>query len=390
MAKENRRKKVLLISGSSKPIPAVEGGAVESLTEKLIQNNKDNDEVELFVLSESNDSMITRNPHYLFYPPKKSSLKEFSRKLHNLFFQTMKYTYIKQELLESLKVILEQKDFDEVIVLNYGVYCSKIRAFYNGKISLFLHNDYLNQQSYQYKQTLAATDRVISVSAFIENKVKSLMTSDELEFSIVENGIDLNQYIPISQEEKERLQKQLDLSGFQFVFLFSGRIDKSKGVRELVSAFKDFNQRDVVLIIAGAPAKSYKKQFLKSIEDNQVTVKYIGKQSQHNLVKYYQVADLCIIPSIVEESFCLVNIEAQACNTPVIATKSGALRDYYFGQKELSIEANRDNLRDELSKAMVFFKDNAKYLKTIDYRKHAKKYSVDHMYGQFLQEVSHS
>ena len=53
-------------------------------------------------------------------------------------------------------------------------------------------------------------------------------------------------------------------------------------------------------------------------------VKFVPPTSRAELVKWFQAASVCVVPSH-SESFGLVAIEAQACGTPVIAARVGGL-----------------------------------------------------------------
>lgn len=385
-----KRKKVLLISGSNKPIPAIEGGAIEKLTEQLVEKNLSSDDnIELTVLSEGRNYFKKIQPNYYYYKKKYNYPKEIIRKIHNQIFFSKQYTNIKNNLLQSVKRLVKENHYDEIIVLNYGIYCIYIRKFYSGKISLFLHNDYLNRKSYKYKEVLNSVDQVISVSEFIEDKVRKIEKKPNIvDLSIVSNGIDLNLFKPEKDATKlSSLRKQLNLRESSIILLYSGRIDPTKGVKQLIRAFKRLGYENTVLLLVGEVSNKYRKDFYHSIRGMESQIKYVSSVAQDELVKIYQLADLCLIPSIVEESFCLVNIEAQACNLPVIATKSGALTKKFYGLKEMHIDNNELNLEANLVKAIQFFINNRIYLSSINYRENAMNYSVNQMYSQFINCV---
>jgi len=57
------------------------------------------------------------------------------------------------------------------------------------------------------------------------------------------------------------------------------------------------------------------------LQDN---VKFLGFIKEQDLVKYYQAADLFVLPTLAYEGFGLVTLEALACGTPVLGTPAGA------------------------------------------------------------------
>ena len=70
------------------------------------------------------------------------------------------------------------------------------------------------------------------------------------------------------------------------------------------------------------------KDLQKQVEElNLKDVVFLGDQTQENLNKLYNIADVLAVPSRVE-GFGLVAIEALACGTPVIATNNGGMVDF--------------------------------------------------------------
>ncbi|WP_338646153.1 glycosyltransferase [Flavobacterium sp. KS-LB2] len=101
-------------------------------------------------------------------------------------------------------------------------------------------------------------------------------------------------------------------------FLFIGRLSEEKGIAVLLKAFKD---SPFVLKIAGdGPLK----ELVLNLAKQSCNVIYLGNLTTEKVTEELQKTQALIFPSICYEMFGLVNIEAFANQTPVIASKIGA------------------------------------------------------------------
>jgi glycosyltransferase involved in cell wall biosynthesis len=103
-------------------------------------------------------------------------------------------------------------------------------------------------------------------------------------------------------------------------FLFVGRLEVIKGLRTLIELWKRVPTFD--LLVAGTG--TYEKQLRAQAASNP-HIKFLGPLSQRELGALYFHALACIVPSITYETFGIINIEAFARKTPVIARDLGAL-----------------------------------------------------------------
>jgi glycosyltransferase involved in cell wall biosynthesis len=102
------------------------------------------------------------------------------------------------------------------------------------------------------------------------------------------------------------------------VFVYAGRLESSKGVEQLVDAFR--NRPGYELLIAGDGALAGK---LKSACGDCPHIRFLGSLPKDQLAELLRDADAVISPAWGPEAFPLVNIEAMSCGTPVIARRSG-------------------------------------------------------------------
>ena len=151
-----------------------------------------------------------------------------------------------------------------------------------------------------------------------ENTRKLLLElgiEEERTFSL-NYGVDGEKYHP------DFKKKENDL------LLFVGAFEERKGVHVLLEALRLINQ-PIRLVLAGPTRDEiYSSGLLKKVSElNKDTfhkIKFLNYLDEESLIDYYQKASILICPSLAEE-FGIVAIEALACGTPVVASRTGGL-----------------------------------------------------------------
>jgi glycosyltransferase involved in cell wall biosynthesis len=144
------------------------------------------------------------------------------------------------------------------------------------------------------------------------------------------------------------------------LLLFVGRITYSKGLHILLESLR-YLQKRIHLVIIGPSAwdVEYFEEMLKQIDAENKRglhkITYLGEQEQTDIIKWYQRASIFVLPSF-REAFPVVNLEALACETPVIATNIGAIPEVVqHGKNGLLIPTN-DAIK--LAESIQYLLDN--------------------------------
>ncbi len=103
-------------------------------------------------------------------------------------------------------------------------------------------------------------------------------------------------------------------------FLFVGRLEKIKGLQEIIPVFRDLPEID--LLVAGTG--SYEPQ-LREIAEGAANIEFLGWVPQHRLATLYRNATALVVPSICYEVFGTTVVEAFAHGTPVVVSALGGL-----------------------------------------------------------------
>jgi len=101
-------------------------------------------------------------------------------------------------------------------------------------------------------------------------------------------------------------------------FLFVGRLERIKGLQDVIPLFADYDGAD--LVIAGTG--EYEAE-LRRLAQGLERVHFLGRISAEDLDRYYKHAEALIVPSICFETFGIILIEAFTNGIPVIARRLG-------------------------------------------------------------------
>lgn len=101
-------------------------------------------------------------------------------------------------------------------------------------------------------------------------------------------------------------------------FLFVGRLERIKGLDEVIPAFNHY--RDADLLIAG---DGDYEPVLRKMATGIASVKFLGRVASEELDRYYRHALALIVPSVCFETFGIILIEAFRQGTPVIVRRIG-------------------------------------------------------------------
>ncbi|MEP3837458.1 MAG: glycogen synthase [Algibacter sp.] len=182
--------------------------------------------------------------------------------------------------------------------------------------------------SWVEKTAIEMADALIAVSEETKEDVLKHFNVDESKVHVIYNGINLQQYI--TTPETSTLDEYGVNKSKPYV-LFVGRITRQKGIIHLVNAIKYIDPDTQIVLCAGAPDTPEIGQEMKDavteVQKTRNNVIWIDKMvTKEEIIQLYSHADVFCCPSIYEP-FGIINIEAMACNTAVVASAVGGIKE---------------------------------------------------------------
>jgi starch synthase len=171
------------------------------------------------------------------------------------------------------------------------------------------------------------SDGVIAVSQSMQKDVSELYGVPLEKIRVIHNGIDLSQYKPSYNPE---ILRSYDIDPNQPFILFVGRITRQKGIIHLVNAIEHLKPGIQIVLCAGAPdteeigLEMFEK--VRAMRHNSPNpIIWIQKiLPREEVITLYTHASLFVCPSVYEP-FGIINLEAMACETPVVGTAVGGI-----------------------------------------------------------------
>lgn len=178
------------------------------------------------------------------------------------------------------------------------------------------------------KTAMEMADAVIAVSKGTKADILRLFDIPEERVPIIYNGIDLDEY------QATKSTAGIDRFGIDFskpYILFVGRIARQKGIIHLVNAIKYLTPGMQVVLCAGAPDTPEIAQEMKSAvaaaQESHGNIIWIEEMVDTTTkIELYSNASVFVCPSIYEP-FGIINLEAMACETAVVASAVGGIKE---------------------------------------------------------------
>jgi starch synthase len=182
--------------------------------------------------------------------------------------------------------------------------------------------------SWMEKTAILDADAVIAVSKGTKEDILRVYPVDPARVHVIYNGIDTDEYKP-TRDTSALVKFGVD-PAIPYV-LFLGRITRQKGVTHLVDAIRYLPRETQIVLCAGAPdtpeIAAEMRSKVDAVQTTHPRVVWIEKMvSKPEAIQLYTNARVFCCPSVYEP-FGIINLEAMACGTAVVASATGGIKE---------------------------------------------------------------
>jgi glycogen synthase len=172
-------------------------------------------------------------------------------------------------------------------------------------------------------------DGIIAVSEAMSRDVQTLYGVPPQRIRVIHNGVDVDEYKPTPDPS---VLSRHGIAADRPYVLFVGRITRQKGIIHLVHAIPHLRPGTQVVLCAGAPdTEEIGREMTQAVEEarrrTSNPILWIARMlPKDEIIRLYSQAALFICPSVYEP-FGIINLEAMACGTPVVASAVGGIKE---------------------------------------------------------------
>lgn len=364
------------------PVPATKGGATEMLITNLLKENEKQGLINFTCISVYDEkaeklSSDYKYTDYIYIKQKRSN--------NDLTFKTEDEVF--KNYMEETYNQIRDKQFDFYIVEGGDIsgYEYLLKHFPKEKCFVHIHGGVLGDNH--------VNDNIYGKFIAISNYTKKLIMQDGVinpeKIELLYNAIKVEDFDKkISKQEKVELRKKYNIEDDDVVILYSGRTIEEKGIKQLIQSFinlKNINKSKLLIVGSSNYAENVKTKFdyeieklVKEVPDK---IKITGYIDNKELYKIHNISDIAVVPSMWEELFGLVVIEAMSSGLPLIVTRSGGIPEIVDEKCAYILDKNEcliQNLTEKLD--YLIENPNIRYEMGKNGRQRVNKFDI----GQYL------
>jgi glycosyltransferase involved in cell wall biosynthesis len=213
----------------------------------------------------------------------------------------------------------------------------------------------LRQYFGRQREFILGSNKVVAVANSVKQSLLDETFISKSKVEVIHNGVDSE----IFKKPEKKNEKETEASDDSKVKLvYTGRIEKSKGVFDLLNIFITLNAENTVLHFVGdgPDLASLKAMVAKAGDALKEKIIFHGNVTHENVVKILAESDIFVFPSLRIEGFPMNIIEAMFSGLPVVANDMGGISDA-IEQNKTGFLIKAGNLSDFKTKLSYLLED---------------------------------
>ncbi len=253
-----------------------------------------------------------------------------------------------------------------------------IAWFYKRTAVYEIHKPFTTKIGNFIFKSVASKIKIVAISQILKDFIVEKYKLDENNVLVAHDGVDLDIF-NIREDKNTLVKKYLNLPNDNFVALYSGSLQKGKGVELIIKAAIDLP--NISFVIIGGDQKQ-----IDNFQNVPANVYFFRRKSQREIPFYLKAADLLILPMNKELSYGIYSsplklFEYMASGTPVLASNFGAIREVLSEKNSFLFDPEDANdlvekikyISDNNEKAIRIAKESLKLVKEYTWQKRVEK-----------------
>ena len=312
---------VALVSPGLLPVPPVLGGSVETVMQRMAEVTK-------------------RKYHIDIYGPDHPSLPAVEKGDRIDYYRYPTGDY--RQYFNLVRAHVHRKNYPLIQVENRPLFILRTKLS-NPKTRFIcsLHSlDHIAEKLIKPAKTLEIfrkSDRVLVYSKFMQERLRLMFPEVADRVCFIHLGTELEKFRPrwdpAIKEELAALRSRLNIPEDYRVVFFAGRVIPKKGAHVLIAALEQVIRAypHCCLVVAGSGwfgskrGSPYINRLHRQAEQLAGHIRFTNYVHPAEMPLYFALADVFVCPSQWDEPFGLVNTEAMAAGTPVVASARGGI-----------------------------------------------------------------
>lgn len=240
-----------------------------------------------------------------------------------------------------------------------------------------------------YNSVMVKGQRVIAVSNFIKDHIKKHYPVNLENVDVIHRGVDLKEFCSdkIIPQRLFYLKQRLSIPDDKVIITLPGRITPWKGHKVLLNALNQLNKDNFCCLLVGDVSQHY-GYYLElcsminklGLQDNVIFAGLID-----DMPAIYMLSDIVVSPSVREEAFGRVPIEAQAMGKIVVATNIGGFKETIKDKENgFLIPSDNPSALCDIINHITSMTEHNKYKISQNAKKNATLFSLDQMQDKTL------